>query len=170
MKQKAVAALALALLCQATTPAAPAGAADARRGMGRLLQLARRPAAGFVSSQFERHLASDTYWTYSNSFASAAYLPALARPYPMEVSGTLDSYGSDFDALQFTAVWKENPAISAPTRIYLPKAFFSKKHRIELLPMGTGYKFEFSGREGNQYLIIPPTGKAVERSLTTLLK
>jgi endoglycosylceramidase len=125
------------------------------------------PAARFASSQFERHLASDTYWSYTKDLANAAYLPAIARPYPMEISGTLVSYSADFDALKFTAVWKEDPAISAPTRIYLPEAIFGKSHRIKLLPKGIGYKFEFSGREGNQYLIIPPTGKAVERRLTT---
>jgi endoglycosylceramidase len=125
------------------------------------------PAARFVSAQFERHLASDTYWSYTKDLASAAFLPAIARPYPMEISGTLVSYSADLDGHKFSAVWKESPKITAPTRIYLPKAFFTNRHRIKLRPKGIGYKLEFSGREGNQYLIIPPTGKAVERRLST---
>jgi endoglycosylceramidase len=125
------------------------------------------PAARFVSSQFEKRLASDTYWSYTKDLVNAAFLPAIVRPYPMEISGTLVSYASDFDARKFTAVWKESLNITAPTRIYLPNAFFTNRHRIKLDPKGIGYKLEFSGREGNQYLIIPPTGKAVERRLST---
>jgi hypothetical protein len=93
----------------------------------------------------------------------------IARPYPMEISGTLTSYSAGFDLWKFSATWKESPAVTAPTRIYLPKSFLGSKHRIRLLPRGIGYKIEFSGRGGSQYLIIPPTGKAVERRLTIAL-
>lgn len=124
------------------------------------------PAARFVGSQFEKLRCSDTYWSYTKDLAKAAFLAAIARPYPMEISGTLVSYSADFDRAKFTCLWKENPAVSAPTRIYLPKPFIGSKHRIKLLPRGIGYKFEFSGRAGNQYMIIPPTGKAVARRLS----
>jgi len=124
------------------------------------------PAARFVGSQLEKLRCSDTYWSYTKELVKAAFLAAIARPYPMEISGTLVSYSADFDRAKFTCVWKENPAVSAPTRIYLPKPFIGSKHRIKLLPRGIGYKFEFSGRAGNQYMIIPPTGKAVARRLS----
>ena len=123
------------------------------------------PAAQFVSAQFEKHLASDTYWSYTKDLAKAALLPAIARPYPMEISGILTSYSADPEARKFTAVWQENTAVTAPTRLYFPKAYLDGKHRIELEPAGIGYKFEFSGRGGNQYMIIPPTGEAGERRL-----
>ncbi len=123
------------------------------------------PAARFVSSQFEKHLASDTYWSYTKDLAKAAFLPAIARAYPMEVSGILTSYSADPEAPKFTAVWQENTTVTAPTRLYFPKAYLEGKYRIELEPAGIGYKFEFTGRGGNQYMIIPPTGEAGERRL-----
>ena len=124
------------------------------------------PAAHSVSAQFEKHLASDTYWSYTKDLAKAAFLPAIARAYPMEISGTLTSYSADLEARKFTAVWQENTTVTAPTRLYFPKEYLEGKHRIELEPAGIGYKFEFTGRGGNQYMIIPPTGKAGERRLT----
>ncbi len=124
------------------------------------------PAACFVSSRLEKHLASDTYWSYTKDLAKAALLPAIARPYPMEISGILTSYSADLETHKFTAVWQENTTVTAPTRLYFPKTYLDGKHRIELEPAGIGYKFEFSGRGGNQYMIIPPTGKAGERRLS----
>jgi endoglycosylceramidase len=124
------------------------------------------PTARFVSAQFEKHLASDTYWSYTNDLGKAAFLPAIARSYPMEISGTLTSYSADPEPRRFAAVWQENATVTAPTRLYFPKAYLEGKYRIELEPPGIGYKFEFTGRGGNQYMIIPPTGKAGERRLT----
>ncbi|MBN2310269.1 MAG: cellulase family glycosylhydrolase [Candidatus Hydrogenedentes bacterium] len=127
------------------------------------------PAARDVVRQFEKHLFSDTFWSYSNQNGvdKAEYLPVLARPYPAAVAGVLLRYESDLDTGAFTCAWQEDPAVTAPTRIYLSELWYPNGAAVTVEPAGQGYVEEpVPGGEASKYVIIAPTGQAVERRVT----
>jgi endoglycosylceramidase len=126
-----------------------------------------QPAAEFVVRQFEKLLCGETYWAYSKDLAKTAAFRALQRAYPMAVAGTLLEYRADASNRKFTCAWREDPKITAPTRIYFPEKFQITKDRVNVTPPGEGFNLE-PVREGshNTYLVIRPTGKAVERRLS----
>jgi len=124
------------------------------------------PAAQMVVNQFEKHLFSDTYWSYSSSkeMEDAPYFPVLARPYPAVVAGTLLHYQSDFENRTLNCVWKEDPAVAMPNRIYLPAQWFPEGYSVELEPKAKGWSFEpITEGSSSGHLVIPPTGQEVER-------
>lgn len=125
------------------------------------------PVAWGVVNVFEELGCSDTYWLYSQHLIDAAYLPALQRAVPARLAGTLVSYDNDPEAGSFTCTWRENPEITAPTTIYVPASLDAANKTITLTPEGSTYTTE-PAIEGsrNQYFVIPPTGKAIERTLT----
>ena len=126
------------------------------------------PAARIVVRQIENHLFSDTYWSYGGSeeMDEAPYFPVIARPFPLAVSGTLLRYQSDLEEGTFTCIWKENPAINSPSRIYLPARWFPDGYNLDLEPKAEGWSFEPAiPRNDSGYLVIPPMGQEVERRL-----
>ncbi len=126
-------------------------------------------AAQIVVKQFEKYLFSDTYWSYTgkNEIEGTPYFKMLAKPYPSNISGELVNYDSDLESLTFACSWKENPEISAPTRIYLPTYWFGDSYSVELEIKGDGYSVEqISGDGSSVYLVIPTTGRNIKRSLT----
>jgi endoglycosylceramidase len=126
------------------------------------------PAAQMSVRQIEKHLFSDTYWSYGSSreIDKAPYFPVLARPYPAAIAGTLIQYESILESGTLTCVWNEDPTIKANSRIYLPAQWFLKGYKITLEPEGEGWSFEPITSEGdNGYLMIPTTGNDVERRL-----
>jgi endoglycosylceramidase len=137
------------------------------------------PAAQMVVSQIEKHLFSDTYWSYSGSreMDGAPYFLVIARPYPAAIAGILLRYESDLpaplpsrqaglDNKSFSCIWQEEPAITAPSLIYLPAQWFPEGYSVDLQPKPEGWSFEpiISGSSSG-YLVIPPTGQQVERKL-----
>jgi endoglycosylceramidase len=126
-----------------------------------------QPAAEFVVRQFEKLLCGETYWVYAKALDRTAAFRALQRAYPMAVAGTLLEYRADAANRKFTCTWKEDPKITAPTHVYVPEKFQITKDRVTVTPPGKGFSME-PVREGshNTYLVIPPTGTAVERRLS----
>jgi endoglycosylceramidase len=126
------------------------------------------PAAQMVVRQLEKHLFGDTYWSYSSGeeMDEAPYFPAIARPYPVAVSGTLLSYKSDLENGTFTYAWKEDPSVKSPSHIYLPVRWFPDGYNVNLEPEDGNWLFEpaIPGSDSG-YLVIPPTGQRVERRL-----
>jgi len=126
------------------------------------------PAAQMVVNQIEKHLFSDTYWAYGSSreMDSAPYFPVLSRPYPAAVAGILLRYESDLDNKSFSCIWQEEPAVTAPSLIYLPAQWFPEGYSVDLEPKPEGWSFEptISGSSSG-YLVIPTTGQQVERKL-----
>ncbi|MFO7976769.1 MAG: hypothetical protein R6V12_19315 [Candidatus Hydrogenedentota bacterium] len=91
----------------------------------------------------------------------------MQRAVPACVAGKLLSYDNDPDAGSFTCTWQEEPAITAPTEVYVPSRLDVANRAITLTPEGAGYATEpaIEGSE-NVYFVIPPMGEAVERMLT----
>jgi endoglycosylceramidase len=125
------------------------------------------PNARFVVEQFEKHLFSNTYWEYGKYVLDAPYLHVLNRGVPQRIAGTLVAYKNDFETNAFTCTWKEDSAVTAPTRIYLPERCFPGKDAVELEPAGSGFEVE-PAVEGskNVVLVIAPLGEEVERTLS----
>ena len=126
------------------------------------------PAAEMVVRQMEKHLFSDTYWSYGSSgeMDEAPYFPVLSRPYPVVVAGTLIQYQSSLEKGTLDCVWKEDSVIKASSRIYLPAQWFPKGYKVTLEPEGEGWSFEpIKPGSNSGYLMISTTGKDVERRL-----
>ena len=125
------------------------------------------PTAEFTARQFERHLFSDTYWDYGREVGNASYFNALSRAIPVCVAGTLLSYANDPEAQTFSCTWREDPAVVAPSRIYLPDRCAARITAITVEPSASKYIVGPTGDGGKAvYVDIPPTGQATERSLT----
>ncbi len=125
------------------------------------------PAAWFVVRQFEKLLCGDTYWLFGRYLYTSPYLPALQRPIPQRIAGTLLAYHADPEARTFTCTWKEDPGIVAPSRIYIPEWAYHGEDRISVTPRGKGFEVT-PVAEGSKSVcvVIPPMGEPVERRLT----
>lgn len=126
------------------------------------------PAAKMVVHQLEKHLFSDTYWSYGSSkeIDKAVYFPFLSRPYPSVVSGKLIKYQTDLDKQEFHCIWEESPSIDAPNMIYIPSQWFPNGYSVELEPKASGCSFKpIIEGSSSGYLIIPTTGQKIERRL-----
>lgn len=122
------------------------------------------PAARAVVRQFERHLCSETYWEYGKYVSNSAYQEVLQRPIPLHVNGALREYQSDPEQHVFRCVWQENAALTAPTIIFLPKAYTQISPK--LTPEGNGFETQSSGDNGSGvFLSVPPLGTSQERQL-----
>ncbi|MCP4642840.1 MAG: glycoside hydrolase family 5 protein [bacterium] len=124
------------------------------------------PSARFVVRQFEKLLCGDTYWEFGKYVLDASYFHILCRPVPVQIAGTLTAYQADFDTGAFTCSWTEDPAVTAPSRVFLTAKAFPSKEAVTLNPAGAGFEVEPADDSGNVYLTIAPTGEAVERTLT----
>lgn len=122
--------------------------------------------AWFVVDQIERLGCGDSYWEFGGTFAKRPTFPALNRPYPETLSGALLEYDYDPASKRFLCRWREDPGVKAPTRIYIPsyaKPFETEWH---VNPKGAGLRIHLTDTTGAAWLIIEPTGEAVERHLT----
>ena len=123
------------------------------------------PSAQVLQRQFEQLLCGDTYWDYGRDIQDKAYFAVLKRSIPSRIAGTLLAYRNDWKTGEFTCRWRESPRITAATIVYLTAATF-KGATVRLEPPGSGFDVqEVAGPSGDVYLCIPPTGKAVERTL-----
>ena len=124
------------------------------------------PTARFNIAMMEKYLLNETYWAYEGNLDRGACAEVFQRPIPARVNGLLLSYKTDFAAGKFTCTWKEDPAVKAPTKVYLPKSIFTSKDAAMLNPSGKGFTVEpVAGDTGAVQLVIAPTGQAEERTL-----
>jgi endoglycosylceramidase len=117
-----------------------------------------------VAGIFEKLLCSDTYWAYEKDFADAPCFPAISRPYPERLAGVLEYYRHDPRARTFECTWLENPAVTAPSLVYLPDWLQPDPQRIRLEPAGSGFNYE-KATPGGVWLRIAPSGMSIRRSL-----
>lgn len=123
-------------------------------------------AAADVMRQFEKMLCGDTYWQFNKGVENTAYFLMLKRPYPQAVAGTLLSYRFDPETGLLECAWIEDPAITEPSRIYLPDSWYPEGYEVDVSPTGQGYQTEpITGTSRSSFLSIAPTGQAVERRL-----
>jgi endoglycosylceramidase len=125
------------------------------------------PTARFNVALFEEHLFSDTFWAYDRGLNDAAYLGILQRPIPVRVNGSILAFQTDFGRGKFTCSWKEDPAVTLPTKIYLPRRIFASREAVQLRPFGGGFTVEpIAGNTGHIHIVIPPAGVPSKRTLT----
>lgn len=127
------------------------------------------PSAKFILRQFEKLRCSDTFWLYSRGVEEAAYFEVLCRPIPVAVAGTLVAYRDHPDTKTFTCTWKEDPSVTAPTRIYLPARSYAGPGAVRLEPTVQGFEVEPAAPgSANVVLVIQPSGEAVQRNLAAI--
>ena len=85
----------------------------------------------------------------------------LNRPYPRALAGKIKSFSFDPHTAGFQLTWVENPKISMPTEIYLPKHLYPNgpKHNLD-----ADDKFSFDPNSG--VLSIYPRNQGKQRELT----
>jgi endoglycosylceramidase len=124
------------------------------------------PAAWHVVRQFEKLLCGETYWAYERGIEDVPCFPAIQRPYPERVAGTLEGYHYDPETATLEVTWREDGQVAAPSRIYLPGRFAGGDVRLDLTPKGLGATVAAtSERSGSCYVGIPPLGEACHRHL-----
>lgn len=124
------------------------------------------PVADFLLSEFARHGFSDTFWAYGEHVEKSSFLEVLKRPYPMSVSGKLNSFNFDFEAGVFTCTWQNNTSIDAPTKIYIPNLDKLEKDQISLTPDVESISLELIEGSEAGYLVVPSAGGNAPRTVT----
>lgn len=77
----------------------------------------------FLLKLFDFNKWSHTYWTYFNGFLETElFTDVLTRPYPMAVTGEIESYCHDREENTFELKYRQEKAYEAPTEIFLHKA------------------------------------------------
>ncbi len=115
----------------------------------------------------EKHLLSDTYWSFTKGIPDAPYFKSICRPYPMAVAGVIQSYGTNPETGEFNCVWLEPPEIDADTQIYLPTVWYPDGFEVTLEPSGTGYDTKsISPEDRSVYLLVEPAGEKTKRRLS----
>jgi endoglycosylceramidase len=124
------------------------------------------PAAWQVTGVFEDLQCSDTFWAYYPGAELADCFPAIQRPYPQRVAGTLQDYHYDPVKTRFTCTWQEDPAQNAPTSLYLPDWLPFDPEQIKLSPAGLGFQVRRAApTEDSLMLEIYPLGQQTVRQL-----
>ena len=124
------------------------------------------PAARHMARQLERHGYSDTYWEFGRYVLDAPYLEIINRPVPQRLAGTLTAYETNAKAKFFQCTWQETPAVTAPSRIYVPAWLWRASQSVRLTPAGKGFSVEPAKADSdNLVLVVLPTGKDIERRI-----
>jgi endoglycosylceramidase len=125
------------------------------------------PTARFNVAMIEKYLLNETFWAYDGNLKRGACFEVFQRPIPAKVSGVLLGYNTDFASGKFMCTWKEDPAVHAPTQIYLPRRIFTSQGAVQVNPSGLGFTVEpVPGDAGDVLVVIAPVGQTVERTLT----
>jgi len=115
---------------------------------------------------FERFRFSNTYWAYYQGIEKNLYFNSmLVRPYPPYIAGDLSSYEFNMEAGTFRCSWEESPEVKAPTVIYIPDIDNLVRESISLSPERSSTVIQSIKDSKAGYLIIPATGKSVERNI-----
>lgn len=95
----------------------------------------RYPALEHLIDKFDKNGWSQTYWHWFETIDDTPIMDIISRPYPMAVAGKIKHYGYDRRLHTFDLTYIGDPAVRAPTLIYLParpkKVFSTKKYRID---------------------------------------
>lgn len=71
--------------------------------------------------QFDSYKWSNTFWHFRDDLPDSPLGAVLKRPYPMAVTGTIDSYCHDRVKNTFTLTFTQNDDFNVPTEIYAHK-------------------------------------------------
>jgi len=114
---------------------------------------------------FEEYHFSNTFWTYFNNIQNYSFFTgAIIRPYPQFISGTLSSYSFSHETGDFNMTWQEDPAVKAPTVIFIPSLDRLVKESVRVSPGNDRIIIETIKGTTNGYIVISPLGGAQERN------
>ncbi len=127
--------------------------------------------ARFIVSLFERYNFGNTYWAYGPGMGTkTCFKDALLRTYPQFTAGTLTSCSLNHDSGIFALKWMEEFGIVQPTVIFIPDLKAIIRESIKLLPQGESPIIQSIENGESGYLIIPVSGKPIQRSLEFKLR
>jgi endoglycosylceramidase len=125
------------------------------------------PSARYILDLIERFQFGNTYWAYRPNMEDAeCFKEALLRPYPQYISGTLNSYGTDYETRVFTCAWTEDKSSKASTVIFVPGYFSLAEENIKFIPDNDNYKIQRIENRQAAYLVIPVTNRQGSRSVS----
>ncbi len=123
-------------------------------------------AARVVVKQFERLLCSDTFWDHDKDMDERHYFPALQRPYPQNISGSLLSYYFDNESNIFECIWQEDASIKSPSRLYVPNGRQLSESQIILSPEKSQFSIKpVQENSANIVIEVGPCGSNMQRQL-----
>lgn len=124
------------------------------------------PVADYLMSEFNRHGFSDTFWAYGKFLDEASFLNVLKKPYPVSISGDLESSSYDYTKGEFSCQWEESAEITAPSSIYIPDLEKLNKEEIMITPEAESIEIVTIENSTAGHLVIPSTGKSTERTVS----
>lgn len=75
----------------------------------------------FLLELFDSNKWSNTYWAYFEGLIDSPLWEVLNRPYPIAVTGNIESYKHDRDANTFTITYNQDADFAVPTEIFAHK-------------------------------------------------
>ena len=127
----------------------------------------RRLMARGQVKEFERMLASETYWIVGKKTEQSTYFEMLRRPCAREVAGTLQSMAFDPETRRFECGWRQT--LRAPSCFYVPATWYPQGYRVEVTSdRGVFRRKSFSKGPQDQYLTIPALSLSANRRLAII--
>ncbi len=117
-----------------------------------------------ITSHFARTGTSETFWAYYEGIENYPFFRVLIHPYPMAVSGELQTYAFDIRERTFRVSWKEN-GNNAPSLFFVPGITTADAVEIEMIPEGEGFGFRFLEGGKGATLSVRPLEKEEKREL-----
>ncbi len=109
------------------------------------------PQAVYLTSLFERYLASDTYFDFSHIYNNLI-TKAVIKAYPMKVAGEIISYSSNAIDGSFRCIIRERKNMDSSI-IYVPDIQLIGDISVE--PYDKGYRIDKLEGSNSGYIIIP---------------
>lgn len=124
----------------------------------------RRLMARCHVREFERMLASETYWIVGKHTEQSTYFEMLRRPCAREVAGTLQTMACDPESRRFECEWRQT--LRQPTVFYVPATWYPQGYQVEVTSdRGVFRRKTLQKGPEDQYLIIPPLSVSAHRRL-----
>lgn len=99
----------------------------------------------------DRNLWHWTYWSSdrggwgptNSDNTESAIMPSLVRAYPKATAGKIESYKFNLNEKYFELIFNNNPKISQPTEIFIPKRYFTNGYNLNV-EGSTNYTQEYN--------------------------
>ncbi|MCJ8008223.1 cellulase family glycosylhydrolase [Lederbergia wuyishanensis] len=115
-----------------------------------------------IQRLLEKHLSSDTYWSYTPNMDKSLSFLGVCRGYPIAVAGRILQYRYEHSLQTFQMKWDESTNIAKPSIIYLPD---TRDISVTLSPNGSTYSISSIDNSHAGYIEIPPITDGI-RSIT----
>ena len=123
-------------------------------------------SAQFIKEQFDNYHFSNSYWAYYKGIEKHLYFKKIfGRPSVQYVGGILKSNSFNPETNTLKCSWEESSCVQSPTVVYISDLRDLIKESIKLTPDGNNTVIRSAEKSNHGYLIIPVSGKSVERTL-----